>query len=187
MTRRRVWANRPCPTVYRVFKRNGRGGLSYLTQQSLKYIPIGDKIELNLGVDPRIVFELRTLRTFRDEIWMKNRGVNVFNKIGGGVEVDIRATVAGWDEHVIYAQRIRNFIDEPITLDIRRQFGGHVDFVSKLDPTLYDFQTPTYRVSLEPGEKQEAMYEVITRQGRNSKQNKVTLVDREPAGVPWLE
>jgi len=35
--------------IVRVFRDNGRDGLSYLTQQSVKYIPIGDKIELNLG------------------------------------------------------------------------------------------------------------------------------------------
>ena len=38
--------------VVRVFRSNGKDGLSYLTQQSIKYIPIGDKIELNLGPDP---------------------------------------------------------------------------------------------------------------------------------------
>ena len=42
----------------RVFRDNGRGGLSNLTQQAIKYIPIGDKIELNIGVDPKVVFEL---------------------------------------------------------------------------------------------------------------------------------
>ena len=36
----------------RLFRDNGRDGLTYLTQQQIKYIPIGDKIELNLGVDP---------------------------------------------------------------------------------------------------------------------------------------
>jgi len=138
--------------VYRVFKRNGRGGLSYLTQQTLKYIPIGDKIELNLGADPRIVFELRTLRVFRDSIWMKLHGADVYREVGGGVEIDVRSTVAGWNEHVVYAQRVRNFTPDPIVLDIRREFGGHVDFVSKLKPTLYDFRTPSYRVSLAPGE-----------------------------------
>ena len=34
--------------MVRVFRNNGRDGLSYLTQQNIKYIPIGDKIELNL-------------------------------------------------------------------------------------------------------------------------------------------
>ena len=37
----------------RVFRQNGRDGLSFLVAQPIKYIPIGDKIELNLGPDPR--------------------------------------------------------------------------------------------------------------------------------------
>ena len=44
--------------VVRLFRENGRDGLSYLTQQPVKYIPIGDKIELNLGPDPEVIFEL---------------------------------------------------------------------------------------------------------------------------------
>lgn len=173
--------------VYRLFRRNEGGGLSYLTQQSLKYIPIGDKIELNLGPDKEVVFALRELRTFRDELWMKLRGAAVFRKVEGGVEIDVRSTVAGWDEHTVYSQRIRNYTKDAITLDIRRAFGGHVEFKSKLDPTLHDYQTVQYRVSLDPGEKREALYEVVTKHGRNAKQNNVTLVDAEPAPVPWLE
>lgn len=180
--------NSPLPDgVYRLFKRNATGGLSYLTQQTLKYIPIGDKIELNLGVDKELVFELRRLRVFRDEIWMHVQGGNVFRKVGGGVEVEVRSSVAGWDEHTIYAQRIRNYTPEPVVLDIRREYQGHIEFVSKLSPTRYDFQTVQYRVELKPGEKLEAMYQVTQKQGRNAKQNDVTLIDRVPAGVPWLE
>ena len=48
--------------IVRVFRDNGRDGLSYLTQQPIKYIPIGDKIELNLGPDPEVIFELIKLR-----------------------------------------------------------------------------------------------------------------------------
>jgi len=173
--------------VYRLFRRNEGGGLSYLTQQSLKYIPIGDDIELNLGPDKEIVFDLRELRTFRDTIWMKLRGADVFREVGGGVEIDVRSTVAGWDEHTVFSQRIRNYTDDAVTLDIRRVFGGHVEFKSRLEPTLHDYQTVQYRVSLEPGEKREAMYEVVTKHGRNAKQNNVTLVDAAPTPVPWLE
>ena len=34
---------------------NGHDGLSFLTQQTIRYIPIGQEIELNLGVDPEVV------------------------------------------------------------------------------------------------------------------------------------
>ena len=58
----------------RVFRDNGRDGLSYLAGQTIKYIPIGDKIELNLGPDPNVIFELVKLRAYRDEIWMQVNG-----------------------------------------------------------------------------------------------------------------
>src|SRR4051812_2324370 len=43
--------------VVRVFRDNGRDGLSFLMQQAIKYVPIGDKIELNLGPDRNVIFE----------------------------------------------------------------------------------------------------------------------------------
>jgi len=60
--------------LVKVFRDNGRSGLSYLAQQQIKYIPIGDKIELNLGVDPEVIFELIKLRVFRDELWLQING-----------------------------------------------------------------------------------------------------------------
>ncbi len=67
--------------VVRVFRDNGRDGLSYLTQQSVKYIPIGDKIELNLGSDPEVIFEWIKLKTHRSDIWFQVNGMNVFHKL----------------------------------------------------------------------------------------------------------
>ena len=62
----------------RVFRDNGRNGLSYLVAQATKYIPVGDKIELNLGPDPNVVFELIQLRSSRDNIWLQVNGADVF-------------------------------------------------------------------------------------------------------------
>src|SRR3954447_21752946 len=72
--------------VVRVFWNNGRDGLSYLTQQSIKYIPIGDKIELNLGPDKDVVFELTKLRATRDNIWVQIHGRNKFKKVGSDAD-----------------------------------------------------------------------------------------------------
>jgi hypothetical protein len=161
-----------------VFRQNGRGGLSYLTQQAIKYIPIGDKIELNLGVDPEVVFELIKLKAWRDNIWMSWNNPQIVRRVDdGAVDIDVNAQVIGWDEHAIYTQRIRNYTAKPIELEIRRSYGGHIDFKADLlGLKSFDFQTPEYTVGVKPGEKANFLHEVILHQGRNSKQNNVTIV-----------
>lgn len=161
--------------VVRLFRDNQRDGLSYLATQHIKYVPIGEDIELNLGEDPNVIFELVLLRAFRDEVWMRIHGANVFRKIGGGVEVDARSAVAGWDEHEVYTQRVRNYSGKPIRVEVRRQLPGHVRFLSSLNPKLHDFQTVEYQASVAAGETADLMYEVVLSQGRNAKQNNVTL------------
>jgi hypothetical protein len=165
--------------VVRVFRDNGRNGLSYVTQQPVKYIPIGDKIELNLGADPEVIFELIKLKSWRDEIWMHIHGADVFRRVGdGNVQIEVNSTVAGWDDHERYSQRIRNYTGKPIDVEIRRTFPGHVTFKSKLGAKLHDFQTVQFSKTLEPG-KHDLLFEITRYQGRNSKQNNVTIQEGE--------
>jgi len=161
--------------MVRVFRENGRNGLSFLAAQSVKYIPIGDKIELNLGVDPNVIFELIKLKTWRDTIWMHIDGTELFRQVGGGIDIVVNSSVVGWDEHEIYTQRIRNYTAKTIDVEIRRSFPGHVVFRSQLNPTLYDFQTVQFGASLDAGRRADLLYEVLRHQGRNSKQNNVAL------------
>ena len=163
--------------VVRVFRDNGRDGLSYLAEQSVKYIPIGDKIELNLGKHPNVIFELVKLRASRDEIWMHINGTDIFRQIGGGVQIEVNSSVVGWDEHGVYTQRIRNYTAKTIDLEVRRTFPGHYVFRSQLKPTLHDFQTVQFTATVEPAKKADLFFEIVCKQGRNSKQNNVTLED----------
>jgi hypothetical protein len=159
----------------RLFRDNGRGGLSYLTEQSLKYIPIGDKIELNLGADPSVIFELIKLRASRDDIWMKIDGADVYRQVGGGAVIELNSSVAGWDEHEMYTQRIRNYTGKAIEVEIRRTFAGDVTFESTLKPTLHDYQTVQFTANVAAGKKADLLFEVVRRQGHNAKQNRVVL------------
>ncbi|MEX0711332.1 MAG: hypothetical protein WD278_03220 [Pirellulales bacterium] len=162
--------------VVRVFRDNGRDGLSYLTAQSIKYVPIGDKIELNLGPDREVIFELIKLRVWRDNIWVKLNGQDVFRRVdNGNLEIDERSSVAGWDDHVLYSQRIRNYTAKPIDVEIRRSFPGHVIFRSRLEPVLFDYQTVQYSATVPAGQTADLLQEVVQRQGRNARQNNVTL------------
>ena len=181
----------------RLFKDNGRRGLSYLVAQPIKYIPIGDKIELNLGPDPDVVFELLKLKVWRDNLWMQIKGTRVFGRVdeqdkqievNGSligwddhtvytqrvrIQIELNSSLVGWDDHTIYAQRVRNYTSKPVDLEIRRSFDGHVIFRSGLKAKNYDFRTVEYTATVEPGKKSDLLYEILQHQGRNAKQNNV--------------
>ena len=170
----------PPDGIFRVFRENGREGLSYLTQQTLKYIPIGDKIELNLGVDPEVVFELIKLRSFRTDLILQINGTKEFRKIGGdGVFKEENATLVGWDDHEIFTQRIRNYTGNDISLEFRRTLPGHITFRSLLEPKLHDYQTVEVHTSVPAGKKADLFFEIVRKQGTSAKQNNITLEKAE--------
>ena len=72
-------------------------------------------------------------------------------------------------------ERIRNYRDKPVELEIRLAFGGHVEFASRLDAELYDFQSPQFSATVGAGVSRDLSYHVTTHQGYNAKQNNVTL------------
>ena len=160
----------------RLFRENGRDGLSFLVAQPIKYVAIGDKIELNLGRDPEVIFELIKQRTWRDNLWLQVRGADVFRRADlPGVEIEVNSTMVGWDDHTLYAQRVRNYSGKPIEVEVRRAFPGHVVFRSSLAAKNFDFQTVEYTAAVKPGEKADLLYEIVQHQGRGAKQNNVTI------------
>jgi len=169
--------------VVRLFRDTGRDGLSFLVAQPIKYVPIGDKIELNLGPDPEVIFELVKLRVWRDNIWLRLRNANVYRRADEpGVKIEVGSTVAGWDDHAYYSQRIRNYTRKPIDVEIRRCYSGHVVFRSALGAKNHDYRTVQYSTTVKPGEKADLRYEVRQLQGRNKKQDNVTISEVKPAG-----
>ena len=167
--------------VVRVFRDNGRDGLSFLVAQPTKYVPIGDKIELNLGPDPEVIFQLVKLRVLRDNLWMHVHGVNVFRRADQpGLKIDVNSTVAGWDDHTYYSQRIRNYSKKPIDVEVRRSYPGHVVFRGALGAKNHDYRTVQYTTRVKPAEKADLRYEVRQLQGRNQKQNNVTISEVKP-------
>ncbi|MCE9590366.1 MAG: DUF4139 domain-containing protein [Planctomycetes bacterium] len=162
--------------IVRIFRDNGRDGLSFLAAQQTKYIPIGDKIEVNLGEDPEVIFELIKLRVSRGNIWMQINGMNVFKQIGGPAEIEVNSNVAGWDEHAVFTQRIRNYTAKQIEVEVRRSYDGHVTYRSTIPGIkLFDFRTVEFTTTVDAGKRVDLLHEVVTSQGRNAKQNNVTL------------
>jgi hypothetical protein len=160
-----------------VLRENGRGGVTHLAGLQIKYVPIGDRLELNLGRDPEVIFELVKQRVARDNIWVRLHKARIYKRVDDShLQVDHRAKVEGWDEHQDYVQRIRNYTDKPIRVEVRRSFFGDVRFVSRLDPKLHDFRTVQYQTEVPAGGRKALSYRVTTAQGYNSKQDRVVLV-----------
>ncbi len=164
--------------MVRLFRENGADGLSIVMQQRIAYVPIGQEIELNLGADPEVIFERIRLSSRRDNFWFRRSGARVLYSQEQGHRIEIKDNVVGWDEHQVWTERIRNYRDKPIDVEIRRGFSGHVEFRSNLAPVLHDYRTPQFRVRVDAGEKRDLAYELVIHQGRNKKQDNVTLTKK---------
>jgi hypothetical protein len=99
--------------------------LSYEGQSSFKYIPVGEKVELNLGVVADVVVEPKLM-----EIRSDNH------------RFDRNRNVAGWDDIQTWRIEVRNTRDVPIQVEITRNFdaphwdiahSGSIDGYEKVD------------------------------------------------------
>jgi hypothetical protein len=146
--------------VIRVFRRNPRDGLAYYTTQSTKYIPIKEKIELNVGTDARIVYERSVLDVERS----------------GFIFDYSPPRVVGWDELRKWQEEIRNYRAKPIRMEIRHVLSGHVEFGLEDSPKLFDYHTVEYTVTVPAREQRRWLSEGMFHLGRNQKQKRVQLV-----------
>jgi len=150
--------------VIRVFRDNGRNGLNYFTAQKTKYIPIREKIELNVGADDQVVYERLVLDVERK------------NFIYSGSP----PRVVGWDETRSWQKEVRNYRAGPITIEIRHVLAGDVEFSAEAvgDLKLYDYRTPEYTMTIPSRKPTKWVTEGTFHLGRNQKQNRVRLVGR---------
>ena len=150
----------------RVFRETGQGGLSFFTAQPTKYIPIKEKIELNVGKDDQVVYERVVLDVARQNF--------IYDET-----VRPRPVVVGWDEMRKWKEEIRNYRAKPIKMEIRHVIGGDVEFAQRDGTKLFDYQTVEYTLTVQPGGKPLAEEtSAVFHQGRSQKQNAVRLVGR---------
>jgi len=152
--------------IIRVFRENGKEGLSFFVAQSSKYIPIKEKIELNVGTDNQIVYERVVLDLARQNfIYDENPPPP--------------PRVVGWDETRKWQEEARNYRAKPIKLEIRHVLPGDVDFSLEAGQAqglkLFDFQTPEYTMDVPARKTLKWLSSGTFHLGRNQKQNRVQL------------
>jgi len=147
--------------LIRIFRDNGRDGLSYLGQQQVRYVPIDAEIEVNLGPDDLVVYETMKMSTERSNFH--------FDKSPPVWRVD------GWDETQEWLDTVRNYRTKPITFELRRIWDGDVDYYSDIKTALFDYRTTETTFTVGPRDKTEYPCTVTFHMGFNQKQNRINL------------
>ncbi len=147
--------------VIRVFRDNGKGGLSFFTAEDVKYIPIKEKVELNVGEDDQIVYARVVLDTARSNF--------LFSPAPD-------PQVEGWDEAQTWQEEIRNYRQKAVQLEIRHVIEGDVEFGMEVPGLkLYDFQTVEYTLEIPAGATRKVVSKGTFHAGTAQNQERVKL------------
>jgi hypothetical protein len=146
--------------LVRIFRDNGGDGLAYLGEKLLRYVPIKAEIEVNLGPDDLVVYEMKKDQVFRSNF-----------------SYDQNNNVCGWDEKQQWIHTIRNYREKPIAFELRLMLNGDVEYTSEVQTTLFDYRTTETKLSVLARAKKEYPCTVLTHQGTNGKQQRILLKD----------
>jgi len=145
----------------RIFRDNGRDGLSFLGEQQIRYVPIKAEIEVNLGPDDLVVYETRRMSVERLNFHFRR--------------ANNREYVDGWDEKTAWVDTVRNYRTKPIAFELRRQWNGDVEYSSEMATTLFDYRTIEAKFAVPARGKTQYPCTVVNHQGVNAKQSRIRL------------
>ena len=134
------------------FRLTGAEGLySFVGNTAVKYIPIDENVDLDLGADQEVALKTTLMDWHKEDLQ--------FDKDGN---------VAGWT--VVEAWRIeaQDSKEIPVTLDIRRNFTGDWAVKTSAQFEKVDANKIKFMLELAPREKRTLNYEVVTRFGANA-------------------
>jgi hypothetical protein len=130
-------------------KVDSEGFLSYVGGTNIKYIPVDEEVELNLG-PARLAKVEPKLMEFKTDNYMFDR----------------RGNVAGWDEIRTWKIEITNTRELPIEIEITRGFGTpYWTIKSNVAYEKYDATHAHFKVSLEPRSKRTLEFTITTYHG----------------------
>ncbi len=126
-----------------------QGYLSYVGGTSIKYIPVDEEVELNLGPARLVEIEPK-LMDFKTENYRFDR----------------RGNISGWDEIRTWKIEITNTRTLPIQIEITRGFGtAYWTLQSETPYEKHDATHARFMLELEPRSKQTFSYTVRTYHG----------------------
>ena len=126
------------------------GLYQYVGATRVKYIPIKETVELELGHDPEVLIKPVLMD------WQKVE-----------IKFDQHGNVSGWTTRETWQFEVQNSKELEVVLDIRRNFKGDWSLVTQAPHEKVDANIVKFIVPLKPREKQTFSYELTTRNGVN--------------------
>jgi len=126
------------------------GLYQYVGAMRVKYIPIKETVEMELGHDPEVMIKLVLMD------WQKL-----------DIKFDQHGNVSGWTTKETWQFEVQNSKEIEVVLDIRRNFKGDWSLATQAPHEKVDANKVKFIVPLKPREKQTFSYELTTRNGVN--------------------
>lgn len=124
---------------------------SYVGGTSVKYIPINEAVEMELGHDPEVLVKPTLANWVKTDIAFDNFG-----------------NVKGWTTKETWEFEVQNSKDIDVVVDIRRNFQGDWSLSTKADYEKVDATKTKFLVRLKPRERQQFSYELTVKHGTNA-------------------
>lgn len=165
-----IWKNSPTYKLgesplpdgtIRLFRKGKTQGLSYLGEQKLRYVPIKGAIEINLGVDPLVMFQQKKSNVTRMNFEFRTSYYKEY--------------VSGWDEKSTWTALIRNYRKKPVTIEWHQRWYGDYTLSSKTKLSKLDYRTVKTTWTLKAQSKSTPSLEVIQKKGSRYKQSRIVL------------
>ena len=124
---------------------------SFIGSTSVKYIPMGESVELELGVDPEVLVKPTLMNWEKTDLsFAPNRNVT------------------GWTIRETWEIEVQNSRDIDVMLDIRRTFSGDWSIKTETQFEKADATKVKFVLPLRPRENQKFTYELTTKLGTNA-------------------
>ncbi len=124
---------------------------AYIGGTSVKYIPIGEFVEMELGADQEVLVKPKLMD------WQKSE-----------IKFGANGNITGWTTKETWEMEVQNSKEIDVVLDIRRNFRGDWSITTQQAYEKVDANKVKFVVPLKPREKKTFAYELTTRLGVNA-------------------
>ena len=125
---------------------------AFVGRTQVKYIPIDEVVELELGNDQEVLVKPTLLN------WAKT-----------DVSFDGQGNIIGWTTTETWKIDVQNSKDIPVTVDVRRRFDGDWSLTTRTTYEDLDAHRAKFLLALQPRQSQEFEYQLTTRHGTNAR------------------